>query len=97
MTIHCLSTSNYRGTGLAIDEEKGLVVVDRTTVTESIGDVIVTFASTIMVPDQVVFVHPVHNFTIVQYDQKRNGSTPIEICRLASSLYNGKGNSSLSI
>ncbi|KAL3673731.1 hypothetical protein V7S43_001427 [Phytophthora oleae] len=83
-SVNSLSTSNYRGTGLVIDAAKGLVVVDRNTVTDSMGDAMVTFASTIMVPAYVVFVHPVHNFAIVQYDPKLIGSTPIESCQVAS-------------
>ncbi|CAI5746512.1 unnamed protein product [Peronospora destructor] len=83
-SVNSLSTSNYRGTGLVIDAKKGLVVVDRNTVTDSLGDAMVTFASTIMVPAHVVFVHPVHNFAIVQYDPKLIGSTPIESCQVAS-------------
>ncbi|RLN63364.1 hypothetical protein BBJ29_002111, partial [Phytophthora kernoviae] len=83
-SVNSLSTSNYRGTGLVIDAAKGLVVVDRNTVTDSLGDAMVTFASTIMVPAHVVFVHPVHNFAIVQYDPKLIGSTPIESCQVAS-------------
>lgn len=82
-SVNSLSTSNYRGTGLVIDAKKGLVVVDRNTVTDSLGDAMVTFASTIMVPAQVVFVHPVHNFAIVQYDPKLIGSTPIESCKIS--------------
>uniref|UniRef100_M4B185 PDZ domain-containing protein n=1 Tax=Hyaloperonospora arabidopsidis (strain Emoy2) TaxID=559515 RepID=M4B185_HYAAE len=83
-SVNSLSMSNYRGTGLVIDAKKGLVVVDRNTVTDSMGDAMVTFASTIMVPAQVVFVHPVHNFAIVQYDPKLIGSTPIESCQVAT-------------
>ncbi|KAL4152309.1 hypothetical protein PRNP1_009242 [Phytophthora ramorum] len=83
-SVNSLSTSNYRGTGLVIDAEKGLVVVDRNTVTDSMGDAMVTFASTIIVPAHVVFVHPVHNFAIVQYDPNLIGSTPIESCQVAS-------------
>ncbi|KAF1315680.1 Pro-apoptotic serine protease, partial [Globisporangium splendens] len=82
-SVNSLSTSNYRGTGLVIDATKGLVVVDRNTVTDNLGDAMVTFASTIMVPAQVVFVHPVHNFAIVQYDPKLIGSTPIESCKIS--------------
>lgn len=82
-SVNSLSTSNYRGTGLVIDATKGLVVVDRNTVTDNLGDAIVTFASTIMVPAHVVFVHPVHNFAIVQYDPKLIGSTPIESCKIS--------------
>lgn len=82
-SVNSLSTSNYRGTGLVIDAQKGLVVVDRNTVTDNLGDAMVTFASTIMVPAHVVFVHPVHNFAIVQYDPKLIGSTPIESCKIS--------------
>jgi S1-C subfamily serine protease len=83
-SVNSLSTSNYRGTGLVIDAEKGLVVVDRNTVTDSLGDAMVSFASTISVPAQVVFVHPVHNFAIVQYDPKLICSTPIKSCVVSS-------------
>jgi S1-C subfamily serine protease len=44
----------------------------------------VTFASTLMVPARVVFVHPVHNFAIVQYDPKLIGSTPVQSCAVSS-------------
>jgi pro-apoptotic serine protease NMA111 len=82
-SVNSLATANYRGTGLVIDAEKGLVVVDRNTVTDSLGDAMVTFASTIVVPAHVVFVHPVHNFAIVQYDPKLIGSTPIKSCTIS--------------
>ncbi|CCI41247.1 unnamed protein product [Albugo candida] len=79
-SANSLSTSNYRGSGLVIDAEKGIVVVDRNTVADSIGDATITFANTIKVPAQVLFVHPVHNFAILKYDPALFGATPIRAC-----------------
>jgi len=62
----------YRGAGLVLDAAQGLVAVDRNTVTSTLGDVIVTVggnsAAAAAVPARVVFVHPMHNFALVQYD-----------------------------
>ena len=62
----------YRGAGLVLDAAQGLVAVDRNTVTSTLGDVIVTVggnsAGAAAVPARVVFVHPMHNFALVQYD-----------------------------
>ncbi|KDO20325.1 hypothetical protein SPRG_21422 [Saprolegnia parasitica CBS 223.65] len=63
---------------LAIAAEKGLVVVDRNTVSDRLGDVMVTFANTLVVPGKVRFVHPVHNFAIVQYNPSLIGDTPVQ-------------------
>jgi len=68
----------YHGTGLVVDAQRGLVVVDRDTVPVSIGDVTVTFAGTVQVPGRVVYVDPVHNFAIVAYDPRLIGTTPVK-------------------
>lgn len=68
-----ISSSSYHGMGLVIDAEKGFVLVDQNTVPIALGDVLVTVAASIEVPARVVFVHPVHNFSIVQYDPKELG------------------------
>nr|CCA16476.1 proapoptotic serine protease nma111like protein puta [Albugo laibachii Nc14] len=81
-SANSLSISNYRGSGLVIDAEKGLVVVDRNTVADSIGDAMITFANTIKVPVQVLFVHPVHNFAILKYDPALFGASPIRSCEI---------------
>ncbi len=75
---------NYHGTGLVVDAERGLVVVDRNTVPVSLGDVRVTFAGTLEVPGRVVFVHPLHNLSIVQYDPTLIGTTPVRSARLGT-------------
>ncbi|HEY2036205.1 MAG TPA: trypsin-like peptidase domain-containing protein [Steroidobacteraceae bacterium] len=72
----------YHGTGLIVDTQRGLVVVDRDTVPVSLGDVTVTFAGTVQVPGRVVYVDPIHNFAVVAYDPKLIGTTPVKAATL---------------
>jgi pro-apoptotic serine protease NMA111 len=73
---------NYRGTGLIVDAERGLVITDRNTVPVSIGDVRLTFADTIEIPARVVYVHPLHNLAVVQYDPALLKGTPLRAAKL---------------
>jgi len=73
----------YHGTGIVVDAQRGLVVVDRNTVPVSVGDVRITFAGTLEVPGRVVYVHPVHNLAVVAYDPKLIGATPVRSATLA--------------
>ena len=59
---------NYRGTGLIVDAKRGIVVTDRNTVPVAIGDVRLTFSDTVEIPAKVIYVHPLHNLAVVQYD-----------------------------
>jgi len=67
--------SHYGGAGLVIDAEQGLVLVDRNTVPIAMGDVRVVFAGAVDIPGKVLFVHPLHNMAIVQYDPDLLGDT----------------------
>ncbi len=76
-TVSGVSERHYYGTGLIVDKERGLVVVDRNTVPVAIGDVTVTFAGSLEVDASVVQLHPIHNLAIVSYDPKSIGDTPV--------------------
>ncbi|MBV6415984.1 MAG: hypothetical protein CMLOHMNK_00511 [Steroidobacteraceae bacterium] len=82
--VEGVTERNYHGTGLVVDAARGLVVVDRNTVPVSLGDVRVTFAGTLEVPGRVVFVHPLHNYSIVQYDPTLIGTTPVRSAKLGT-------------
>ena len=81
-SVSGITERNYHGTGLVVDAEKGLVVVDRNTVPVSIGDVTVTFAGTLQVPGHVKYVHPLHNLAMIEYDPKLVGTTPVKSAKL---------------
>jgi hypothetical protein len=81
-SVSGITERNYRGTGLVVDAQRGLVVVDRNTVPVSMGDVRIIFAGTLEIPGKVEFVHPLHNLAIVSYDPKLIGTTPVKSAKL---------------
>jgi S1-C subfamily serine protease len=82
-SISGITERNYHGTGLVVDAERGLIVVDRNTVPVSVGDVSITFAGTLQVPGKVTYIHPQHNLAIISYDPKLVGKTPVKSAKLA--------------
>ncbi len=76
-TVSGVADRHYYGTGLIVDKERGLVLVDRNTVPVAIGDVTVTFAGSLEVNATVEQLHPLHNLAIVSYDPKSIGDTPV--------------------
>jgi len=70
------------GFGLVIDAEKGLVVVSRAIVPYDMCDISVTIADSIIVDGKVVFMHPLQNYAIIQYDPKLV-QAPVKAARLA--------------
>lgn len=81
-SVSGVTERNYHGTGIVVDAELGLVVVDRNTVPVSMGDVRITFAGTLEIPATVAFIHPLHNLAIVQYDPELIGDTPVKPARM---------------
>ncbi|MDH3611841.1 MAG: trypsin-like peptidase domain-containing protein [Gammaproteobacteria bacterium] len=77
-TVSGIADRHYYGTGLIVDKERGLVVVDRNTVPVAIGDVTVTFAGSLEVKATVEQLHPLHNLAIVSYDPATINDTAVE-------------------
>lgn len=75
--------SRKTGFGLVIDAEKGLVVVSRAIVPYDLCDINLTFADSIIVTAKAVFLHPLQNYAIVQYDPQLV-QAPVQSARLSS-------------
>lgn len=82
-TVSGVADRHYYGTGLLVDKDRGLIVVDRNTVPIAMGDVSITFAGSLQIRGRVEYVHPLHNLAMVAYDPKLIGDTPVRAARFA--------------
>ena len=65
------------GAGIIVDSELGYVVVDKETVPNSVGNATIVFSGSIEVSANIVFVHPLFNFSIISYDPKIVSDIPV--------------------
>jgi pro-apoptotic serine protease NMA111 len=56
------------GYGLVVDAQQGLVIVSRAIIPYNLCDVSLTIADSIIVDAKVLFMHPLQNYAIIQYD-----------------------------
>ncbi len=77
-TVSGVADRHYYGTGLIVDKERRLVVVDRNTVPVAIGDVTVTFAGSLEVKAKIEHLHPLHNLAMISYDPATINDTAVE-------------------
>jgi S1-C subfamily serine protease len=82
-TVSGVAERHYYGTGLVVDTERGLIVVDRNTVPIALGDVTITFAGSLQVSGHVEYMHPLHNLAVVAYDPELIGDTPVRAARFS--------------
>ncbi|PVV05330.1 hypothetical protein BB560_000160 [Smittium megazygosporum] len=88
--IDGMTTTQFYGPGYVIDKEKGLILCDRDTVPISMGDLYVTFAQSLVITAKIFFLHPVYNFTIIQYNPKLLGETLVQELVFSEDYYSGK-------
>ncbi|WPH00206.1 Peptidase, trypsin-like protein [Acrodontium crateriforme] len=70
------------GFGLVVDAEKGLVIVSRAIVPYDMCDISITIADSIIVDGKIVFLHPLQNYAILQYDPSLV-QAPVKSAKLA--------------
>lgn len=71
------------GFGLVIDAEKGLVIVSRAIVPYDMCDISITIADSIIVEGKIIFMHPLQNYAIIQYDASLV-QAPVKSAKLAT-------------
>lgn len=74
---------HFKGVGLIVDSNSGIVAVDRNTVPIALGDVEMTFFGSQVISGKVVFLHPRHNIALIQYDVNALAGANIEALPLA--------------
>jgi len=85
-TISGVADRHYYGTGLIVDKDRGLIVVDRNTVPVAMGDVSITFAGSLQINGHVEYIHPLHNLAVVAYDPALIGDTPVRNAKFSNEV-----------
>ncbi|KAM7188705.1 PDZ-like domain containing protein [Rhypophila sp. PSN 637] len=81
MSLDGFVEGRREGMGLVVDADKGLVIISRAIVPYGLCDVSITIANSIFVEGRVIFLHPLQNYAIIQYDPK-----PVDVPVLSAKL-----------
>ena len=65
-----MSKSYFSGIGIVVDAEAGILVTDRSTVPTGNCNLHLTFFNSVKTTASILFLHPFHNFVILQYSTK---------------------------
>ncbi|ORX75887.1 trypsin-like serine protease [Basidiobolus meristosporus CBS 931.73] len=68
LTLDGFRLVNTEGYGVIVDATKGIVVVSRSLVPVSLGDLTIIIADSIKIPGNIVYFHPEHNLVFLSYD-----------------------------
>lgn len=68
LCLEASSGGSSSGTGLLVDADKGLVLTDRHSAPQSLGDVEVVLAGFAAIDAEVIFIHPLHNLVLLRCD-----------------------------
>ncbi|QLL32790.1 hypothetical protein HG536_0D03120 [Torulaspora globosa] len=66
--LDSMAAETQKTSGLILDSERGYVIVSRRVVPHDCLDAFVTIADSVVIPANVVFLHPTQNYAILQYD-----------------------------
>lgn len=78
----------HSGQGLIIDSKIGLIVTDRNAIPTFIGDVLITFANSIAIAGEIIYIHQIYNYAILKYDPTLLGNTCVKEAVLNASELN---------
>lgn len=73
-----MKATQFYGIGYIVSTDPPLIVADRDTVPISLGDILITFANSIIIPGKLLFLHPFYNYVILTYDASLIGATPVK-------------------
>ncbi|KAK9712203.1 hypothetical protein K7432_007304 [Basidiobolus ranarum] len=68
LTLDGFRLVNTEGYGVIVDSAKGIIIVSRSLVPVSMGDLTIIIADSIKIPGNIVYFHPGHNFVFISYD-----------------------------
>ncbi|SCV02824.1 LAME_0H05512g1_1 [Lachancea meyersii CBS 8951] len=80
--LDSMSAESRKAAGLVIDAQQGYVIVSRRVIPHDCLDVFVTIADSVILPAEVIFLHPTQNYAVVKYDPSLV-KAPVETPRMS--------------